>query len=495
MRSHYDVLVVGSGAGGGVVAARLAEAGRDVGLVESGSYHLAGSFTRWELAAVKQLWNAPRFAMTSADGSRPVAMVSGKGVGGSTNINTKVAIRAVAQDYVKWFEATGLLGEGGAPFSADNLAPWYERVERRMGVRVRADWTGGVRLVERGFNALGHTLHPVTSYTNFDCERCGSCTSGCPTNAGGTTLNRYISKASALGRLDIVADTRVTGVLTAAKEGGRREATGVVAEGPDGSSRTVDAPIVIVAAGALVTPQLLQLSGLHRLGTPSSALIGKTLGTHTARMVHGRFPDVVDAHVVYPITAHCSDFANDDAGGFVVEAITVLDPMALASLLVDEAFAPLYGRRLVDTMNSYRYLAGLFMMTNDSNVGVVEASDDMSGVFTLRMPPEDEDRLENAHAFCSAVLGAAGSLDIVSTGFLTSHVQGSARMGSDPERSACNSHQRLWDVEGLYVGDASVIPRTLTFNPSLTIMALAERLAAHVHEDVEGRLPAPRVGP
>lgn len=249
--------------------------------------------------------------------------------------------------------------------------------------------------------------------------------------------------------------------------------------------------MVVVAAGALVTPQLLQLSGLDRLGTPSSQLIGYTLGTHTARMVRGVFDEVMDAHIVYPITAHCKDFADDEDGGFVVEATTILDPIALASNLVDDEFAPLCGSPLVGSMDSYPHMAGLFMMTNDSNVGVVKATGDQAGEFEVTMPDADERRLDDAHAFCVEVLRAAGPARTVSTGYLTSHVQGSVRMGSDLQRSCCDANQELWDVAGLYVGDSSAIPRTLTFNPSLTIMAFAERLAQHIDTDAAGRLRRP----
>lgn len=126
----------------------------------------------------------------------------------------KVGIRAVEQDYRKWYAASGLVNDAGRPFSAADLEPWFDRVEQRMQVRERTDWSHGVRVIERGFNALGHDLHPVTSYTNYDCESCGSCTAGCPTNAGSTTLNRYIHQAFPRAQLDVVADTRVTWILT-----------------------------------------------------------------------------------------------------------------------------------------------------------------------------------------------------------------------------------------------------------------------------------------
>lgn len=480
-QSAYDAIVIGSGAGGGIVAPRLAEMGHRVLLVERGGYHLAGSYNRWELRANAQLWNPPVFAATN--GAGPIAMVSGQGVGGSTNINTKVGIRPVAQDYRKWYEASGLVNEAGEPFSEADLLPWLETVEQRMLVRPRADWSHSVRVVEQGFRACGASLSAVHSYTTADCESCGSCTAGCPTNAGSTTLNRYIHPNVVAGRLDVSAETEVLEILTTAGTEQLREATGVRLR-IGAEELTVEAPIVVVAGGALHTPRLLQLSGLNRLGTTASGLIGQTLGLHTARMVQGDFTEIMDAHVVYPITAHCKEYAEDEAGGFVVEATTLLDPMSLAHNLVDLAHRPLFGQPLIDAMNRYRHLAGLFMMTNDSNLGRVSTGDDGSLQVEVEISPEDQTRLDEAFGFCSDVLTAAGARCIVPTGYLTSHVQGSVRMGSDPERSACDADQRLWDVKGVYVGDSSVIPRTLTYNPSLPIMAFAERLAAHLDEQM-----------
>lgn len=480
----YGAIVVGSGAGGGIVAARLAELGHRVLLIERGGYHTAADFSRWELRANAQLWNPPVLARTN--GAGPIAMVSGRGVGGSTNINTKVGIRAQPQDYRKWFAASGLLGANGQPFDARDLDPWFARVEERMLVRERSDWTESVRVVEKGFRENGATLTPVTSYTSTDCISCGSCTAGCHNDSGSTTLNRYIHQAFLSGSLDVAPDTEVLEVLTSVGGTGRREATGVRLRDREGE-RVVESPVVVVAGGALHSPHLLQLSGLDRLGTTASAMIGTTLGTHTARMVQGDFEQLMDAHIVYPITAHCEEFADDEAGGFVVEATTLLDPMALAHNLVDDDGLPLWGQPLVEAMRRYRHLAGLFMMTNDSNLGRVSTLGDGSMDVEVHIPPEDQKRLDEAYDFCRRVLFSAGARGIVPTGYLTSHIQGSVRMGSDPQRSACDANQQLWDVDGLYVGDSSVLPRTLTYNPSLTIMALAERLASHL-DAAEGRL-------
>ncbi len=105
------MVVVGSGAGGGVVAGELADAGADVLLIESGPYKTAADFMRWEARANHELWWPPAFAEPPVAEQPPLIMFRGHCVGGTTSINTKVALRPTAQDYEKWHAAGGLLGE------------------------------------------------------------------------------------------------------------------------------------------------------------------------------------------------------------------------------------------------------------------------------------------------------------------------------------------------------------------------------------------------
>jgi len=489
MSERFDVVVVGSGAGGGVVAAELSERGHHVLLLEAGGHFTARDFTRFEVEAARKLWWPVRFAQTHENGAWPIAMVAGRCVGGSTTINTKVALRATEEDLTKWHEASAPLNEDGRPLSLADLAPYYERVEAVLGVRERWDWPPSVRTVEAGFNAMGTELEPVRSYTDYNCSRCGSCLQGCPTNAGKSTLNSYVHPALHNGRLRLRPDATVTRVRAEERDGALRAVGVDYVDNASGTPRSVDAAVVVVAAGTLNTPQLLIRSGLVEGagGSPSARLVGRHLGTHTARMVHGLFDEPQDCHLVYPITARCDAFQRDEDGGFVVEATTIRDPVGFASNLVDEEGAPLWGERLARTMRKYRFWAGLFMMTNDSNNGTVSAGPDGSEAFYKPIPTEDQARLDQAHEFCTSVLGAAGARETVSTGYISSHVQGTCRMGSDPQRSVVDSNLESHDVKGLFVGDGSVIPRTLSVNPSLTIMALATRLAGYIDESRAAR--------
>ena len=468
MKDDFDVVVVGSGAGGGVVAGELARRGRDVLLLEAGPHLTAADFTRWEAKATQQLFWPLRLAPLP-DGD-VVAFLAGRCVGGTTTINTKVALRAHERDVAKWHAATGLTNERGEPFAAADLAPYYERVEQELGVRERRDWCKSVHTVEAGFRALGAELEPVTSYTDANCMRCGSCLQGCPTNAGKSTMNTYIADALARGLLELRAEAVVERILV---EDGT--AVGVEYLDAAGARQTVRARAVVAAAGTLNTPQLLRRSGLR------NDAVGHHLGLHPSRLVYGLFDEPQDAHMVYPISAHCMAFQHDEDGGFVVEATTIQDPIAFATTLRDED-GPLWGPRLVEAVRGFRRWAGLLAMANDENTAAVVVGEDGSERFEVGFRASEQERIDAALRFSREALLAAGARQVCWTGLVSTHAQGTCRMGDDPARSAVDRNCESHEVRRLYVGDGSLIPRTLSVNPSLTIMALATRLADRLAE-------------
>jgi choline dehydrogenase-like flavoprotein len=477
MKSEFDVVVVGSGAGGGVVASELGQRGRDVLLLELGRHLTAADFTRWEAKAAHDLMWPLRLAPLPS--GEPVAFLAGRCVGGTTTINTKVALRAHERDVAKWHRATGLTNERGEPFSTSELAPYYERVERVLGVRERTDWRKSVYTVEAGFRALGHELEAVTAYTDANCTSCGSCIQGCATNAGKSTMNTYIADGLARSELELRPESAVERVLIEDGPDGP-QATGVEYVDADGERHTVRARAVVVAAGSLNTPQLLIRSGL-------GGQVGKNLGLHPVRLVYGLFDEPQDAHMVYPITAHCMSSQHDEDGGFVIEATTIQDPISFATTIGDER-GPLWGPRLVDAMRKFRHWVGVLAMSNDDNNSEVALDENGVERFDVEFRPNEQERIDNALQFSKDVLAAAGATQLLWTGIASTHVQGSCRMGDDPARSAVDRNGESHEVKRLFVGDGSLVPRTLSVNPSLTIMALATRLAEHLDADPKGYL-------
>jgi choline dehydrogenase-like flavoprotein len=491
MSEHFDVVVIGSGAGGGVVAGELADAGAEVLLLESGPYRTAADFMRWEARASHELWWPPAFAEPSEPEQPPLIMFRGHCVGGTTSINTKVALRPSAQDYEKWHAASRLVGDGGEPFAERDLLAHIERVEARLGVRERSDWQQCVKTVVPGFQALGAELEPVMSYTDENCMRCGSCLQGCPTNAGKSTLNTYIQPALVHGRLELRAGCTVARVVIEESAEGP-VATGVEYVAPGGDQRVVGASVVVVAGGALATPQLLIRSGAREAGggCASGALIGRHLGFHVARLVEGLFDELQDAHMVYPISAHCMKFQRDEHGGFVVEASTIQDPIGFATALCDEHGIPLWGDQLSQALRSYRYYSGLLTMVNDGNHGTAWIDEHGRDRYSFEFDDREREQIETSLQFAREVLRASGARRVYQTGLLSTHIQGGCRMGSDSERSVVDANGECHHVRRLFVGDGSVIPRTLSVNPSLTIMSLASRLASYLASGSHGYFSA-----
>jgi choline dehydrogenase-like flavoprotein len=483
MTERFEAIVVGSGAGGGLIAGELAEAGVRVLLLESGPHRTAADFTRWEARAGHELWFPPAFAEPPSETEPPLILFRGHCVGGTTTINTKVALRPTDQDYAKWHAAGGLLGDGGEPFGEHDLIGHIERVEQRLGVRERTDWQRCVHTVEPGFAALEAALEPVISYTDANCMRCGSCLQGCPTNAGKSTMNVYVHPPWADGRLELRAGCHVERVIIDAAGATGPEASGVeYTDTSTGERHTVDGDVIVVAAGALASAQLLLRSGIREAARQSASAeqIGRHIGFHPARLVEGLFDEVQDAHMVYPITSHCMKFQRDEDGGFVVEAATIQDPIGFATALSDERGIPLWGEELTEAMRRYRYYTGLLTMVSDENHGVAWIDEHANDRYSFAWSDTERERIDASLAFARQVLEAAGAKRVYQTGVLSTHVQGGCRMGSDPERSVVNAHAESHDVRRLFVGDSSVIPRTLSVNPSLTIMSLASRLAAYL---------------
>ena len=472
MSERFDVIVVGSGAGGGVIASELALGGRKVLLLEAGRHLTSADFKRFEVKANHDLYWPMRFA--PLPGGDVVAFLSGKSVGGSTTINTKVALRAHERDIAKWHPASGLTNDEGEPFSLADLAPFYDRVEKVLTVRERGDWGKSVFTAQAGFKALGTDVEPVMSYTDARCMSYGSCLQGCPTDGGKSTMNTYIARALAEAGLELRTGVQVQKVLIEDTGSGPR-ATGVRWQTADGHTQEARGRFVVAAAGAFNTSLLLLRSGL------SNPAIGRHVGLHPLRLVYGLFDETQDSHRVYPISAHCMQHQVDEDGGFVLEASTIMDPVAFGTTIRD-ARGPLWGQPLIEALRAYRRWVGVLAMVNDENHGAVSLGPDGCEQITVDFQPGEHARLDAALAFSRRVLEAAGAKQVCWTGIISTHTQGGCRMGDDPQRSVVDRNGRSHEVQNLYVGDGSLLPRTLSVNPSLTIMALATRLALHLEE-------------
>jgi choline dehydrogenase-like flavoprotein len=486
MTAEFDVCVVGTGAGGGLIAGELTRRGRRVAIVETGHFWTTKDFSRFELDMYRKLWWPWRSTSNRELGyDDEIYFAQGRCVGGSTTIFTAVAHRPPASNFDDWHRETDVVSRDGTPFTHADIQPYYDLVERQTSVRPYTELDSGTLRVQRGFEKIGLNLFPSNSYVNTDCDKSG-CLFGCPTEAKRGTMITYVIPAVLLGA-QMFYDSTATRVLL------KRTEEGVVCEGveivdPNGDRQQLKAKVTVLAAGSLNTPQILMKSNLEEYVGSSQSItqIGRNLGVDTAKMVYGKFDEILDNYVVKPLPAHCLDLVPD---GVLFEASSIMEgPLGFAQVLVDDGNKPLWGDRHKQIMKNYRYYAGIFLNTRDHNNGWIELDETGDGKFYKPIIPEDRKIMDRARSVAREALEAAGATDIVESVYLSAHMQGTCRMGEIKSKSVVNSNGEMHDVNRLFVGDASVIPKVIDANPSLTIMALASRLVDYLSEDPAGYL-------
>ena len=477
---EYEVVVVGTGAGGAAAAYELARRGRAVLLLEAGDFHQRTSFDGRAAPAFQKRYLGR--ATTFAIGNVAAGVWAGRGVGGSTTINSGTCYRAPDHTLQRWGDRYGL-----GMLSTDALAPYYDRVEDMLGVAPAArDLLGGsARVVARGADLLGLSHHPLRRNAP-GCDGQGVCCFGCPTGAKRSTDVSYVPEALKLGaELITAADVLHVDVVD-----GR--ARGVTARLGSGKTLRVRADAVIVAGGALLTPLLLRRSGV----CTRSGWLGKNLSIHPASKVMALFSETIDMSSGIPQSLAIDAYA---AEGLMFEGASV--PLDIAAMAT-----PWVGRRFMDLMDSYPNLATFGFMIQDKSRGEVHAGPGGVPVIRYDMSPEDVARMARGYAILSEIFLRAGAERVLpmivgcdeirsladlerlramklSAGdfeVTAYHPLGTCRMGVDPTRSCVGPDGEAHDTEGLFVADGSAIPSSLGVNPQLTIMALALRTAEHV---------------
>lgn len=476
-----EVVVVGTGAGGGAAAYELSRRGRAVLLLEAGDFHQRTSFDGRAAAAFQRLYIGR--GTTFALGNVAAGVWAGRGVGGSTTINSGTCYRAPDHTLQRWASRYGLGMLSGAA-----LAPYYDRVEEMLGVApAPRDLLGGsARVVARGADLLGLAHHPLRRNAP-GCDGQGVCCFGCPTGAKRSTDVSYVPEALKLGaELFTAADVLHVDVV----EG---RARGVTARLASGKTLRVRADAVIVAGGALLTPLLLRRSGV----CARSGWLGKNLSIHPASKVMALFSETIDMSRGIPQSLAIDAYARE---GLMFEGASVpLDVAAIAT--------PWVGRRFMDLMDRYPNLATFGFMIQDRSRGEVLSGPGGAPLLRYDMSPEDVARMQRGYAILSEIFLRAGASRVLpmvvgcdeirgeegleklrnlklSAGdfeVTAYHPLGTCRMGADPTRSCVGPDGEAHDTEGLFVADGSAIPSSLGVNPQLTIMALALRTAEVVH--------------
>jgi choline dehydrogenase-like flavoprotein len=459
-----DVCVIGAGAGGAVTAAEMAEGGARVVVLEQGPLHDPDEFTARPPEMLARLYRDG--GQTTTLGTPPILLPLGRGVGGTTLVNSGTCFRTPPHVLERW--AT----EFGLELDEATLAPCFERVETALSVsEVTPELAGAnAEVARRGAERLGWS-HGYLRRNARGCVGSGVCVFGCPTSAKQHTGITYIPRATAAGaRIVTGADVRELIVRSG-------QARGVRARLAAGGSLEVRAPTVVVACGTIHTPLLL---ARNRLGGGSGQL-GRNLALHPATAAFALMDEVVDMARGVPQSFYVDEFASQ---GIVFEGVA--GPPAYAAMSL-----PLTGARHAAAMAQYPRLAQFGLMVSDSSRGRVSS---LAGrpVIRYSLCEQDVARFRLGLARLEQLFLAAGAREVFlplpagvkpegarprDLKLMAFHPLGTARAHTRATHGVTDGQLALHGVRGVYVADGSVVPSALGVNPQLTIMALATRLA------------------
>ncbi len=513
---EVDLCIVGAGAGGSVLAQRLARHGWRIVIIEAGPFwHPDEDWVSDEAGSHRIYWTQKRII----GGDDPIELGknnSGRGVGGSMIHYAGYTPRFHPSD----FETLSRDGVGADwPISYWDLKKHYEIVERELPVAGQS-WPWGDRhtypfsphpvssqaaLLWNGAEKLGIEMRagPVgivngTFGNRPHCIYRGYCLQGCKVNAKASPYVTHLPDALQHG-VEVRADSMA--VRVEIDDGG--QATGVTyLQEPDGPERHQRAALVAVAGYSIETPRLLLNSTSKRFPhglCNNEDQVGRYVMVQGASQTAGRFPTEQRMYKAPPPEVSSEQFYETDdsrgfARGFSIQTVGPL-PIGWAEHVLADGH---WGAALREYMRDYNHWATVGVLNEllgqpENRITIADERDEY-GIPAARMDYSlcDNDRrnAEWSTRIIKEILTAAGAQDIL-TIHRYAHLIGGCRMGSSPENSVVDSDQRAWAVPNLLITDGSACPTQGSANPALTIMAMSSRVAARL---VKRQVAGARIG-
>ncbi len=469
-------LIVGTGAGGSVAGALLAESGHNVIFLEEGGYYPTDSYTPNISEMITQLYRDQ--GVFPFLGKPTIAFAEGCCVGGSTVINGGLVCRTPPWILDEWQSDYGLKGYG-----QQDLGKHFETVEKDLHIvddkLEEKENLDSLKLFEASKQLEWNCI--MTPRAVKDCVNSNQCPTGCPSGAKQSTLETYIPRAMKNGAR-IFSSCRAVKIIHS-----NGKAQKIIARIKDKKSKQIEISFdhLVLAGGAVQTPHLLRRSGISRLA-------GRKLQFHMTLKVVARFKDRVDAEKGTIFTVQVQEFERE---GMLIMSSN-LRPHYVAMTLSH------FGNEVInEALENYHNLGIYATMIRPKSMAKVVSGLGDRPIVTYRFDPEDLSMIKLALRRTASLLFEAGALQlympIAGIGVVKSlqeldrkfndvkpgnveilclHVMASCPMGPDPATSVLDPEGKLWNIKNILVTDASVLPSSTGKNPQGTIMAFAHEI-------------------
>ncbi len=496
LRERADVVIVGTGSGGGTLGAYLAERGWNVVMVEKGGFFRAEDFTQREEDAMAD-FNGRRGLDSTVDNS--VFLNYAEAVGGCTVHYWGDSFRTPDDRLERWRKQTGIDW-----FTASELNPHWDIIEKELGIHIAGPdlFNENNRLIKQGCEALGVEGHAVPT-ARIDCIACGWTQFGCAYNRKSSQLITTIPRVSKRGGR-VISDARVDHIIV---ENGRAVGVeGTLVERKTDARRgrfRVDAEIVVIAGGAIGSADLL-LRNFPR------DVVGRRFYINPHYFVFADFGRAIDNQTGIPCAyavhewrqVQTDKFGRYQSGGYIM--LSSHQSPGIMAVLLSEA-----GAAHTERMKKYHHLASTMSVIDEDNPGRIYIDGDGYRRTEFRVRGVDQlkavDYLKNA----SRIFLAAGAREVwipdiygtiirddqdiaqkitvhsvqPNAQFTAgSHFLGTAPLGTDKADSFAGPTGEAHRIKNLFVADGAAVPTSISVDPSLTIMGMARHIGAGIHE-------------
>ena len=496
-----DVIIIGTGAGGGTTAEILANAGLKVLMLEEGPLKSSDDFRMDEREAYRDLYQESAGRM-SKDGA--MSILQGRCVGGTTVINWTSSFRTPEPTLQHWASEFGVQG-----MSKDEMAPWFEKMEQRLNVapwQVPANPNNAV--LSRGATSLGIDWKVIPRNVSA-CWNLGYCGTGCPTNAKQSMLVTTIPAALQQGS-ELVYSARAERLIMEGRKVLGVEITALNDDyQPSGSRLVAKAPHVIMACGAINGPALLQRS---KAPDPHKR-IGKRTFFHPTTFCFAEFDELIDPYYGAPQSIYSDHFQWQSVDGPVGYKLEVppLQPGLTSVLLLG------HGHQHFSDIQKLPNLHAMIALLRDgfhpqSEGGSIELAGDGTPIIDYVINDYLWDGVRRSWLSMAEIQFAAGAkavrashvdspwftsweeakaginaLEFRSNAFTagSAHCMGGLTMGEDQTRCLVDSNGKYHHLDNLYVFDGSVFPTSIGANPQLSIYGMACKQANKLLETLK----------